>query len=314
MLGLSSDQRGLPRPFDVPSIASSSLGDARTSARSSSRHRTSRPPRHPRAQPLNRRRLTIADSTISGNTTTSTIYGGAIYAGYGTFNLSRSTVTDNATGGVRTRFDSDYVRNSTISVNPGIGFFPSRGTANVYNSTIAANADEGIYGFMETVNLVSDVLADAGVTNDINGYSTSFNAGFTLIETPGSNSITTTNPNITGVDPSLGPLVNNGGPTNTHRPSNTSAVLDKGSGTTDDQRNQPRPFDIASIPSAVGGNGADIGAVELQAADLAPPTEHGRAGPGPGAGAGREEEVQEGQEARGGRQEEVQEEEIDSPP
>ena len=53
--------------------------------------------------------------------------------------------------------------------------------------------------------------------------------------------------------------------------SNTSVLLDKGSGTLNDQRGQPRPFDIASIPSAIGGNGADIGAVELQAADLAGP-------------------------------------------
>jgi hypothetical protein len=227
--------------------------------------------------------LTVVDSTISGNT--AAVDGGALYAGSGTFGLLRSTVTGNTGGGVRTRYDTDAIRESTISVNPGKGFFPSHGMAHVYNSTIASNANEGIYAFHESggVYLISDVLADAGVSNDINGSLTTFSAGFSLIETPGSTGFTTTNPNITGVDPSLGPLANNGGPTDTNRPSNTSVLLDKGSGTLSDQRGQPRPFDIASIPSAVGGNGADIGAVELQAADLAGPPPAGGSGPATGA-------------------------------
>jgi hypothetical protein len=68
------------------------------------------------------------------------------------------------------------------------------------------------------------------------------------------------------VDPALGGLAFNGGPTPTNRPSNTSLLLDKGSGGGTDQRGQPRPFDIAGIPNV--GNGADIGAVELQASDF----------------------------------------------
>ena len=224
--------------------------------------------------------LTVLDSTISGNTAGAE---GALYAGYGTFGLQRSTVTANTGGGVRTRHSTDTIRDSTISVNPGIGIHSSFGVAHIYNSTIAANQNEGVYAFTENVSLVSDVLADAGVSNDINGTSSSFSAGFSLIETPGSTGFTTTNPNITGVDPSLGPLANNGGPTDTNRPSNTSALLDKGSGTLNDQRGQPRPFDIAGVPSAVGGNGADIGAVELQAADLAPPPSGG--GPAPATSA-----------------------------
>ena len=63
----------------------------------------------------------------------------------------------------------------------------------------------------------------------------------------------------------LGPLQDNGGPTWTHAPLSGSPAIDQGKsfGLTTDQRGQPRPFDIASIANASGGDGSDIGAFEL---------------------------------------------------
>ncbi len=71
-----------------------------------------------------------------------------------------------------------------------------------------------------------------------------------------------------GLDPLLGPLQYNGGPTYpfavlTMAPLPGSPVIDKGNsenGT--DERGFSRPYDTA-IPNAAGGNGADIGAVEI---------------------------------------------------
>jgi hypothetical protein len=80
--------------------------------------------------------------------------------------------------------------------------------------------------------------------------------------------------NIFGVDPQLGPLVDNGGATNTEKPGLTSPLLDKGLTSVAplvDQRGLPRPFDISSIPNTATGDAADIGAVELQAADFVSP-------------------------------------------
>ena len=61
----------------------------------------------------------------------------------------------------------------------------------------------------------------------------------------------------------------NGGPTETHLPLAGSPAIDAGRsvGLTTDQRGSARPSNLTSVPNAAGGNGADIGAVEI----LAPP-------------------------------------------
>jgi VCBS repeat-containing protein len=72
----------------------------------------------------------------------------------------------------------------------------------------------------------------------------------------------------------LGSLQNNGGPTSTHALGAGSIAIDKGdsSGSTTDQRGLPRPCDDSGIANATGGDGADIGAFEVQgcAANHAP--------------------------------------------
>jgi hypothetical protein len=67
-------------------------------------------------------------------------------------------------------------------------------------------------------------------------------------------------------DPLLGPLQDNGGPTETMAPAAGSPAIDAGSelGETTDQRGDPRPVDFPGIANAVGGDGADIGAFEVQ--------------------------------------------------
>jgi hypothetical protein len=209
--------------------------------------------------------VTVQDSNISGNTG----YGGGIYSGNGTLTVERSTVSGNDTYGIRTRYDDTTIQDSTISGNQSFGLRVSRGSAQVENSTISGNTGAGLGGFYGYFDLTSTVVSDAGAGADVFGYgSSSVNASFSLIENTGGYTITGTN-NITGADPALGALGSNGGPTPTKRPSNTSLLLDKGSGAGTDQRGQPRPFDIASIPNT--GNGADIGAVELQASDFPAP-------------------------------------------
>ncbi len=74
--------------------------------------------------------------------------------------------------------------------------------------------------------------------------------------------------NLLGVDPQLGPLGDNGGPTQTMAIAATSPAVNKGAGVlTTDQRGQPRPVAYPGVPfsAAAGANGADIGAFELQA-------------------------------------------------
>ena len=67
------------------------------------------------------------------------------------------------------------------------------------------------------------------------------------------------------IDPLLGPLQNNGGPTLTRALLSGSPAMDKGhsSGLATDQRGFPRTFDDPMIPNATDGDGTDIGAFEL---------------------------------------------------
>jgi len=70
----------------------------------------------------------------------------------------------------------------------------------------------------------------------------------------------------------LGPLANNGGPTPTHELLPGSIAIDAGesSGFAVDQRGEQRPCDQASVANAAGGDGADIGAFEVQGSCVAP--------------------------------------------
>ncbi len=68
------------------------------------------------------------------------------------------------------------------------------------------------------------------------------------------------------IDPQLDDPADNGGPTQTMAIRSTSPALDQGvdAGSDTDQRSKKRPVRFASIPKPDGGDGADIGAYELQ--------------------------------------------------
>ena len=81
-----------------------------------------------------------------------------------------------------------------------------------------------------------------------------FDLSFSLIEAPGDAQFVEmpTGSNIFGLDPQLGPLANNGGPTETHLPSISSPVVDQGSAPgnlTTDQRGEARTVDTRVPPT-----------------------------------------------------------------
>ena len=67
------------------------------------------------------------------------------------------------------------------------------------------------------------------------------------------------------LDPGIGPLQNNGGPTFTHALLTGSPAIDKGRspGVTTDQRGRSRTYDFSAITNAIGGDNTDIGAFEV---------------------------------------------------
>jgi hypothetical protein len=181
--------------------------------------------------------LNLTNSTVSGNI--AGINGGGIYDGYtggpafgSTITLTSATIVNNTAGA-----DGGGVRQSTSVGDAAVS---------IRNTIIANNTANGT------------------TAEDVSG---TFNSqGFNLVEiTTGAMIVGDTATNITGQDPNLGPLQNNGGLTFTHALLAGSPAVDKGQsfGLTTDQRGQTRPFDNAAIPNATNGDGADIGAVEV---------------------------------------------------
>jgi predicted outer membrane repeat protein len=224
-------------------------------------------------------------STVSGNTAT---------ASAGVFALPATKYT----GGIgATRIDNSTVSGNTAQNTPdpydgiggGIGVYGlGDDTLVIRNSTVAGNSGStgaGIFALTQApdgepvVRLKGTLVADNTGSSDLFGGGVPptmagfppqpglFAAGFSLIENPGSSGVVgdPAGSNITGVDPNLGPLAANGGPTQTMALDPTSAAVDAGQayGFTTDQRGQPRPVD-SKATNAPLSDGADIGAYEVQ--------------------------------------------------
>ena len=221
--------------------------------------------------------LTINNSTISGNT--ANITGGGIYNG-GALTINNSTISGNragtpklsGNGGGISNGGKLTINNSTISANittagqfgtPSGGGISNGGTLTINNSTISANSAKLGGGIDGTATLQNSIVANSTSGGNCSGTITS--DGYNL------SSDTSCNFNNVGdlnnTDPKLGPLQNNGGPTQTQALLSGSPAIDAGnpSGCTDgnghllktDQRGAPRP-------DKEDTSGCDMGAYESQ--------------------------------------------------
>lgn len=173
--------------------------------------------------------LSVVDCTIVAN------FGGGI-ENEGILTVTASTITGNYNanygGGIRSVSGSATVQNTVIAQNQG---------ANPNLDLFGAFASGG-YNFI-------------GVIDGSSGFGGA-----------GSHDQFGTRPNP--ADPKLGSLQDNRGPAFTRMPLSGSPLLDQGiaAGTGTDQRGFLRPNDNPSIANAVGGDGSDIGAVEIDVA------------------------------------------------
>jgi hypothetical protein len=227
---------------------------------------------------------TIRSSTISGNQATK--WGGGVYFDYGAEGVVENSTIYNNTS--ITEAGGGLYHFGAYNGDPGLTV---TGSTITHNTAVRGGgvACYGATGSAGTIQLTEPILQNTIVSGnsaqptdggpDVScGYAnTPDNAGtvtaaFSLIGSVGaSTNLNQTGPNILSQDPQLGPLANNGGPTQTQKPAAASPVVDAGSafGLTADQRGSARPFDTPTVPSAAGGDASDIGAVELQASDIA---------------------------------------------
>jgi hypothetical protein len=252
--------------------------------------------------------LTIDGVTISHNQAGDEREGGGIEASGNQVIVRNSTISNNdgGNGGGIHALNTDVgIETSTISGNTatgatagygyGGGIWLDQGAGGslvLYGSTIAGNHAHyggGISAAATTMGLGDSVVANNTATAQIdlrNAGPDKFQLAHSLVESPAVGSTVDiplfAGSNILGVDPQLGSLADNGGPTQTEKPSLTSPLLDKGRTMVPasvDQRGLTRPFDISSLANTATGDASDIGAVELQASDF--PTTAGAPPPPP---------------------------------
>ena len=222
---------------------------------------------------VSRSTLDITDSTISLNSAQSD--GGGVYILAGTATIQGSTIAGNSAdsaGGV-INFGTLTVTNSTISGNmtltsDGGGLFAADGTMTVLNSTVTSNHSTdrggGVRQQSTAVLSLSNTIV-AGNTADTDGpdlSGTITSADYNLIGDPSGATFTPLAHDITGQNPLLGPLADNGGPTQTHALLAGSPAIDH-------------------IPSGVNGCGTTI--TTDQRGETRRRTPHHRVPPGSGA-------------------------------
>lgn len=187
--------------------------------------------------------LTVINSTLSGNV--APVGGGGIWNDNGTVRVNKSTLSGNsagigAGGGIHNGATL-RVNNSTLSGNSG-GIdnitFNLNNTLATLRNTIVANSPSGVDCAGPITDFGHNLDSDGSCVNAINSLS--------------------------GVDPKLGPLADNGGPTPTHALLAGSPALGMGfsSKAKADQRGEERPSHAGC---------SDIGAFEEQDPQMQPP-------------------------------------------
>ncbi len=161
-----------------------------------------------------------------------------------TLSGNQATAPSNARGGGLENLAATTIRSCTIISNSAQqfagGILPSA-TLTIQNSIVALN----------TANTSPNV--DGAVVSQ----------GHNLVGAPVGSGGWTATGDQTGIDPQVGALQNNGGPTPTHALFWFSPGMDQGNSASlaTDQRGEPR-YDDPTLANAPGGDGSDVGAYE----------------------------------------------------
>lgn len=196
--------------------------------------------------------LTLVRSTVSGNT--SNTFGVAYSIGGGNLTIVNSTIADNAGGGVEFLDGSCVIRSTTITGNDGLGYSGGAyafGTTpiTITNSIVAGQVNalygaDVIGGFTSAGHNLIGSFDPTGAT----GFAAGVNGD--QVGTPGA-----------PIDPLVGPLGDNGGPTFTRIPLAGSPAVDAGDQVVfepTDQRGVVRTAGTVNIGSVEDGFGGAI--------------------------------------------------------
>ena len=220
----------------------------------------------------------ISSTTIASN---QSLDGAGIWIGDCSAYISNNAITGNSAsgdgGGIYLNLTlpglNGYIANNTLSGNSagrggGIYTAASGSTPTLRHLTVASNSASlapnqggGVYASGTIApDLRACIIANNTASTGTDIYGTVNSLDYSLIENTTDTTITgTTTNNITGTDPLLGPLADNGGPTMTHALQPGSPALDKipQAEFTDWQDQRQAPRNQTTSPDG------DIGAYEL---------------------------------------------------
>ena len=210
----------------------------------------------------------ITSSTISGNSSGGG-YPGPPLPGFG------GGISSNGTGATLTISNSTISGNSVLTTDKGPGCgggIGNSGSLHIANSTISGNSAtnggaicnnaaplEIANSILNAGNVGENIFNDGGTITSL-GYNLSSDNGGGYLNGPGDQ---------TNMNPILGPLQDNGGPTQTHRPYPQSPAIDAG-----DPTFTPPPFYDqrgTGFDRVVNGR-IDIGSFEVQEGKPPPPS------------------------------------------
>lgn len=231
--------------------------------------------------------VSITDSTVSGNTAQN---GGGINNNFGTLTITRSTISGNIAtgtsggGGINNNSGNSHtITNSTISGNSaqnaaaaGGGLLESSGLIVLTNVTFSGNISVAAGSGIASVGPGPVTLRNTIVAGGVTPNCLTLGGG---IITSGGNNVDNANScgfaaagDLPSTNPLLGPLQNNGGPTQTHALLAGSPAINAGNNAlcpATDQRGNPRPVgpacDIGAFEAALLS--ADLDANKVDAAD-----------------------------------------------
>ena len=237
--------------------------------------------------------VSVSNSTFTGNSAAGSA-GGGIYSDY-ILTVTGSTFSGNSAkngGGIEnngtvTAVNSTFTDNSATADGGGInntGLEVSNGTVTLTNSTVYGNfatAGGGFYSAVGTSLALNNSIVANNTGDDIYGMITSPSAYNLIGNDSGITNLTQLDPsNLFGttadpLNPLLGQLANNGGPTQTMALLPGSPAIDAGSNAlaVDPATGQPLAYDQRGVgfPRIVNGT-VDIGAFESQGFTLTPVT------------------------------------------
>lgn len=194
--------------------------------------------------------LTLTDSTIHGNR-----------AGDGGGGVGDWTGGSGGSCGGLDSTGPSTLRNSTISDNR-----PGSGGQN-YEGLTGPDGDFGGICADSPATIGNTIIADSAPPSVHDCTGQVHSQGYNLVEAAGTCPFSATG-DLTGTDPLLGPLADNGGDTFTQALLPDSPAVDQGRcpAANADQRGQPRPVDVPAVANA--DDGCDAGAYEYQAQPL----------------------------------------------